>query len=770
MFQDLRFSLRMFRRNPGFAAVAIFTLALGIGATIVIFSLADSLIYHAFPYRDAQRITLSFIHELRPGGYSGATEFSDASFADYVRGSHAMEEVIGYRHTGFAYRNAEGTQQIPGMLMTPNTLAFLGVSPLYGRAASGSNECVVSYAFWREQLHADPQAAGTTILLDDTPVTVAGIMPPRFQFLGGSIWIPKVSGFVQAMGRLRPGVTLAAATIEFDGIERRLAEAYPRQYPNKRFRVSLETLPENAVGSFRSVLYILFAAVTLLLLIACSNVANLLLARATARERELAIRAAVGASRGRLVRQLLAESLMLALAAGFAGCVLAQAGVAALRRMVPASAVPGEAEIALQPLALGFACAVTLAVTLLCGLAPAIHSTRLQGSGPGQSRFRSALAIAEVALSFVLLVGAGLMTRTLFSLTHIDLGFHTANLLHARMTLPAGRYQTAGEQRAFLRQIVSHVERVPGVVSATFSLEDTAISGGVDVDFDEGTAALGVCDETYFATMGRSLVRGAAFTAADIDAARPIAIVNRAFVRAYLPHQEPIGHQVHFHMEHWRGAPDNPTVAITGVVSDTRNHGLRDGVRPQIYVPYSSFAVPPVGIMVRTRTAPLALVAGIRRQVWAVDPGVALTGAGTVEASIGENYYAEPRFGLAALGAFAAIGLALVLVGVFSVMAYTVSTRTREIGIRMALGAQPSQILATTLRKGMALRATGAAIGFGASVALSRLSDSQLWGVTPNDPSTFLAVAATVMPAGALACLIPARRAARVDPATALKQ
>ena len=770
MFQDLRFSLRIFRRNPAFAAVAIFTLALGIGATTLIFSLADSLIYHAFPYRDAGRITLSFIHLLRPGGYSGVTEFSDASFADLVQGSHAMEDVIGYRNTGLAYRTIEGVQQMQAALVTPNTLAFLGVSPLYGRAAVGSAECLVSYEFWRMQLHADPKAAGSTILLNDASVMIAGVMPPRFEFLGASIWIPQVSGYRQAMGRLKPGVNLAAAAQEFEAIEHRLAEQYPREYPDKRFRVSLQTLPENAVGGFQTVLDILFAAVTLMLLIACSNVANLLLVRATAREREMAIRSAVGASRGRLVRQLLVESLMLALAAGFSGCLLAKTGITALARIVPASRIPGEAVIALQPLALWFACAVTLLVTLLCGLAPAVHSTRIKGADPRQGRLRSTLVILEVAISFVLLVGAGLMTRTLFALTHVDLGFNTANLLHARMTLPDGRYQTAGEQKAFLRQIVSHIQSVPGVLSATFSLEDTAIAAGLNVDFDEGTAALGVCDETYFPTMGRSVIRGAAFHAADIDEARHIAIVNQAFVRAYLSNQEPIGHRIRFHLEHWRDAPDNSNFVISGVVSDTRNRGLRDSAQPQIYLPYSSFPVPPVGIMVRTRTAPLSLVESIRRQVWAVDPGVALTRVGTVEASIGENYYAEPRFGLVAIGSFAAIGLALVLVGVFSVMAYTVSTRTHEIGIRMALGAQPSQVLSTILRRGLTLMAAGTAIGLAASLFLSRLIASQLWGVTPDDPSTFAAVTATIMLAGAAACFVPARRAARVDPAAALNR
>jgi len=787
MVQDFRFSLRMLRRNPLFAAVAILTLASGIGATTLIFSLADALIYHAFPYRDAGRITLSYIHELRPGGYSGITEFSLASFAEYGRANRTLEDILGFNLTGIAYRSTEGMQQIHGAWVTQNAFAFLGVSPLYGRApaAEDAGACVVSYRFWQEQLHSDPNAVGRTLTLNGQRRTIAGVMPPRFEFLGASIWFPLRSGnvpeqpsYLQALGRLKPGIRLQAATADFDAIERRLAEAYPREYPDKRFRVSLRTLPDEAVGNFKTVVYTLFAAVALLLLIACSNVANLLLVRATAREREMAIRAAVGATRWRLVRQLLMESGILAAAAGVFGCLLAKFGIAEMAHLIPPGAVPGEAVIALQPLGLAFAFGVTLAATLLCGLAPALQTTRVRRDDPRQGRLRAALVIAEVALSLVLLVGAGLMTRTFFALTHVDLGFDSANLLHARMTLPGGRYQTAGEQTSFIRQVVAQVGSLPGVASATLSLEDTAISGGTHVEFDipgQGhgetwDAALGVCDETYFRTMGRTIVHGAAMAAGDIDTVRHGTIVNQAFVRTYFPHQDPLGRKLHFHLERWRDAPDDPNFEITGVVSDARNQGLRDAVRPQIFASYTAFHVPPVGIMVRTRVAPLALVEGIRRRVWAVDPDVALTRVGTVEGSIGETFYAEPRFGLVATGGFASIGLALVVVGVFSVMAYSVATRTHEIGIRMALGAQPAQVLGMVLRKGLALMGAGVALGLVVSLSLTRLIASQLWGVAPDDPGTLAAVSFAVMAAGAVACFIPARRAARVDPARALVQ
>jgi putative ABC transport system permease protein len=371
------------------------------------------------------------------------------------------------------------------------------------------------------------------------------------------------------------------------------------------------------------------------------------------------------------------------------------------------------------------------------------------------------------------------MSRTFYALTHVDLGFDAAKLLHARMTLPPGRYQTMAQQTAFIRQVVAHVESLPGVASASFSLEDTAITGGPPVEFDvpgeanadRWTATLGASDETYFQTMGRTILRGAAFSAAEIDTARHGAIVNQAFVRTYFPRQEALGHTIHFHVEErWRDAPDDANFEITGVVSDARNHGLRDAVQPQIFVSYSAFHVPPVGIMVRTRVAPLSLLENIRRQVWAVDPNVALTRVGTVEDSISEAFYAEPRFGLVAIGGFAAIGLVLVVVGVFSVMAYSVSTRKHEIGIRMAVGAQPGHVLAMVLRQGLALMGAGAALGLAASLALTRLIASQLWGVAPNDPATLLAVCAAVLSAGAAACLVPARRAARVGPAEALRQ
>ena len=765
MLQDLRFGLRIFRRNPAFAAVAVFTLALGIGATTLIFSIARALLYDAFPYRDADRITLPFVHELRPGGYSGVTEFSAASFAEYARGSHAMEGVIGFHQAEFAYRSAEGQQQIPGAWVTPNTVAFLGVPPLYGHG----DGCVVSYRFWKEQLGGDPKAVGATILLDGKPRIVTGVMPPRFTFLGASVWIPEGSNYMLAMGRLKPGVSLPAATQEFDAVQHRMAQLFPRLYPNQNFRVSLETLPENAVGHFRTVLFTLLAAVALLLLIACANVANLLLARATAREREIAIRTAVGATRWRLVRQLLLESAMLAAAAAAAGCLLARWIIAAAARLIPRASIPGEAVIAMEPVALAFACTVTLAVTLLCGLAPAMAATRIRAGERRSQRLRSALVVAEVALSVVLLTGAGLMIRTFLSLTHVNLGFDAANLLHARLALPRGRYRDETTQRNLLRDVLRRVEGLPGVASATFSLEDTAISGGPDAQFDGGTAALGACDENYFRTMGRPIVRGAAFTRSDIDRAAHNAVVNEAFVRAYFPGQDPLGRSIHFHTEHWMDAPDNADFVISGVVSDARNHGLREAVRPQIYLAYTALHIPPVGIMIRTRTAPLSLVEAVRRQVWAIDPEVALTKIGTVQGSIGETYYAEPRFALAAMGGFGALGLLLVAIGVFSIMAYSVSTRTREIGVRMALGAQPEQVLAGVMRGALMLLGSGIACGLAASLALARLISSLLWGVAPNDPATFLAVAGTVLTAGLAACAIPARRAAQVDPAQALR-
>jgi putative ABC transport system permease protein len=661
--------------------------------------------------------------------------------------------------------------------------------------------CVVSYRFWQDKLGGNPNAPGAVLNLNGAQRTVVGVMPPRFQYQGAEVWIPygnTVSAgsprsgkalaqgprFIQMLGRLRRGANVAAATAEFDAFERRLAQDDPKDFPDPRFTVSVRTLVDDTVGNLKPALFTIFGAVALLLLIACSNVANLLLVRATVRQREMAIRAAVGASRARLAAQMLIESGMLAAAGGIAGCGLAWLGLGTLAALIPHRYIPGEAVIGMHVPALWFALGVALATTILCGMAPALQ---VAGSNlatpmarePHRGRgLGSALVTVEVALSIVLLIAAGLMTRTFVKLTRVDPGFPTANLLHAELRMPRGRYTNAPELQAFFNQVVERVRHLPGVTAAGVSFEVPPVQHGPLVEMEvlghpgrqPIPTMLGVSSESHFQTMGRAMLRGAAFSEQDVAAARQVIVVNETFAHTFFGDSDPLGQKIRFNLDRMIGAPADPTFTITGVVSDVRNQGVRKPPLPEAYVPYTMpLAFGAGAILVRTGVPPLTLVESIRRQVWGLDPNVILMHPGTMEQSLVESSYAEPRFGLVSVGGFAAIGLALVVAGVFSVMAYTVSVQTRNIGIRMALGAEQRQILAMVLRKGLAWIGAGIAIGVASSALLTRLLASQLWGVSATDPSTFLAVALLVVLAGTAACLAPARHASRVDPLEALR-
>jgi len=785
--QDLRFGLRTLRRNRGFAAVAAFTLALGIGAATLVFSVTDSLLLHVFPYRDASRLTYFYIHETRQGGYSGQMSPSVTQFIDVRQGLHTFEEIAGFWNRSLLYDNGQGSQEIPTAAVTTNVFPLLGVDPLAGRVFTAEDErpsappvCVIEYQFWQEQLHGDPRAVGSSLKLEGQPRTIIGIMPPRFQFLGVPVWLPYsvnagARGYVQMIGRLRSGIALEAATADLTAAYDRLKQTYPADFPDKRFTVSLRTLTDASIGDFRRILYTLAAAAAILLLIACSNVANLLLVRATRREREIMIRAAVGATRLRLIRQLLVESFLLALLGGAAGCWLAYYAVHVFAVLAPRDVIPAEAVVALNSTALWFALAIAFVTTLLCGLAPAIMAVR--GKLTSRTRLRGALVMAEVALSIILLVGAGLMTRTLFALTHVDLGFHPDNLLLAQLNVPRARYQSPDQQRLLVRQVLDRVAQTPGIHAASFALGTPPGSSRTPMlTFDipgkphpsPWTTAIAVSSEGYLPMLGRPLHQGRDFTATDVESARHLVIVNQTFARTFFSNENPIGRKMQFDFSRLRSAPSDPVFEIIGVVADAKNRGLREPTAPEALLVYTALPGQGLGILVKTDAAPLAMVETLRRQVWSVDSTVGLTHLTSIQWSI-QDSYAESRFGLFSIAGFAAIGLTLAMVGIFSVMAYTVSINRREIGVRMALGAQPAQILAGILRKALLLAVSGIVIGMAVSLALTRLLATQLWGVSANDPMTLGGVAAILMITTLLACYVPARRAAATDPMQSLR-
>jgi putative ABC transport system permease protein len=807
-WQDLRYGVRTLFKDRRFALLAIFALALGIGASTVVFSVIYDGLLNPFPYKDAGGITVFQIHDANDGGVRGRGAFTFPEFLDYRDQNHVFSDVVGTAYTNVFYSSVGGMERLHGSYLTTNTFPFLGVQPLLGRwladddAKPGAPPVfVMSYEMWKDKFAADPKILGTPLVLNGTSRTLVGIMPPRFRYFGSALYLPfslardnpnavneyNRPRWVVAEERRKPGVSYEAVAADIDVISRRLAKTYPQLYP-KRFTIHVDSLASDVVGDSKTMLYVLLAAVGMLLLIACSNVANLLLARATVREKEIAVRASLGASRGRLIRQLLVESFVLAIAGGALGCVFAYAGIQLTAAIIP-SMLPGEAVVELNRVVLLFAVGVTLLTTLICGLAPALHSvrgdlsSRLAGTAKGANssfrhgKLRAALVIVEVALSIVLLAGTGLMMRTLYALTHLDLGFNPTNVLAMGVDFPSGSYTTVAEKKAFFEQSLSRIQALPGVLSAAetvtlppYNSARSEITVPGKTHADDWNTMFDVCSEGYFQTLGLHLLRGRLLSASDVDSGRHVAVVSQTFARLYLDGEDPLGQKFKFNaFDQIPQAPQNAYFEVIGVVGDIHNDGPQDPPLPQAYVPYTISAYENRALLIRTAVDPLLLVKNIREQVWAVDHNVALTDEETLTSYLQRYTFSQPEFGLKSLGAFAGIGLALAAIGVFSVMGYTVSLQTHEIGIRMALGAQRSTIFRMVIGRGLGLVAAGIAIGLGASLAGTRMLASQLWGVKPTDPLTFGAVVIVVLVVGAVACFLPARRATRVDPLIALR-
>jgi len=810
LWRDLRFGLRNLKKDRRFALMAILALALGIGATTVIFSAIDSIVLEPFIYPRAQELTGFYIHDSTLPPNRGGSIFSVPEFMDFSEQNHVFKCVVGSGFQDILYTARDGTQLFNGVWVTPNALECLGVKSFLGRSITSADGnpgappvFVMSYRLWAKQFNKDPAIVGTSLMLNDRPMTLVGIMPPRFLWGNNDIWMPfpwshadvNIGGVtgnqplrLVALARLKPSVSLQAAAADLEVIGQRLSKIYPKDFP-QHFNIVTSNYTDSVVGQFRTMLLILMAAVAMLLLIACSNVANLLLARATAREREIAVRASMGASRGRLIRQLLVESFLLAAAGCIAGCALAYLGLKGIVAAIPPFTIPATAEVALKPLALWFALGVTILTTFLCGLAPAIHAVRgdlypkLSGAGRGagggfrHGKLRAGLVIFEVALSLVLLIGAGLMMRSLFAIEHVELGFDTSNILVARLAFPKGRYDTAQEKKRFFQQILQRIAALPGVTAASetsYLPPYGGIQGEVTVPgkthSDRWTAQSELVSQDCFRVLGLRLLRGQLLSDDDVDSARLVAVVNQALARKFFKDEDPIGKTIKFNVfDNIPDAPHDAYFQIIGVTSDAKNQGLQDPPMPEAFVPYTLTGNFFRGILVKTAVAPLSLLPSVQREIWTVDSGVPLTFTGTLDGYIKQFSYDGPQFGLVTLGIFAGIGLVLVIIGVFSVMAYSVSLQTHEIGIRMALGAQQRDILKMVLLKGLALIGGGVVVGVLASFGLTRLLASQIWGVSPTDPLTFAGVVAAIVLVGLAACFLPARRATQVDPLIALR-
>ncbi len=804
--QDFLYGLRTLLKNPSFAVIAVLTLALGIGSSAAIFSVIDHVLLEPFPYAHSNRLMMIEIEDADPSGTDSRAGFTTPEFRDYYRHSRVFDAVIGHVSTDILYTTAEGTERFNGHLVTPQTFETLGVPPLLGRAMQpGDYESgappvfLMRYKTWASRFNADPKILNQVFVLNGTPRTLVGIMPPRFALGGADIWIPdpmdnstktmdrQFPAYWQLIGRLKPGVSIRQAESELTPVAQDVARVYPENYP-KHFSVHVISLADAVVGDFRPTLFIVLGAVGVLLLIACGNVAGLLLARATTREKEFAIRAALGASRLRLIRQLLVESLLLATAGAAFGCLLASIALKALIAAIPQDIIPEETVIQMNARVLLFALGVAVLTAVIFGLAPALQISRrdlndpLRDSGKGVNdnsrrvNLRNALVVLEVALSLTLLTSAGLLMKSFLSLRQVHLGLRPDHVLVVRLPLPEDRYKTAEQVRGFFRPLLLRVKSLPGVIDAT-ETSTLPLYGGITGDVDvsgkthseKWSTFIQLCSEGYFSTVGISFLQGRPFSEAEVNGARKLVVVNQKFARQYLGAANPIGQRLHLpSLETFSDPLPDAWFEIVGVVADAKNQGLQQPALPETWIPYTVTGSARRGLLVRTSGEPMMMMNAVRTEIWATDRAVALTMTGTLEGYINSYSYSQPRFGFLLMGIFAGVGLILVAIGVYSVIAYATARRTHEIGIRMALGAQPQNVLGLIVGQGAWMALEGIALGWVTSFALTRLLASMLFEVKPGDPLVFAAVSALLLAVTLLACYIPARRAMRVDPMVAL--
>jgi predicted permease len=804
LWQDVRYAFRGFRKDPGFTMLAVAALGLGIGAATAIFSVVDNVLLDPWPYRDGDRIATIYIQDKNRAQRGGRGAFFTAEFIEYRKQADSFTDTVGVTVEDVLYSTREGTERLQGAGVTSNTFDFLGVPPIMGRGIQPEDGkpgappvFVMSYKMWLKYFSGDTHLLGRSFVLNGQTRTLVGIMPPRFTYFGADLWTPNDPDpaspdarrrYFMMQGRMKPGVTLANVASNFDVVARRFSKIYPTEYPEK-FEVRAQTLTDMVVGRFRTTLMILLAAVGLLLFIACANVTNMLLARAITREREVAIKAALGASRWRVARQLFVESALLAAAGAVLGCALAYGGTKAVVGLIPEDSIPSEAVIRMNVPVLLFSLCVAVLTTLLAGLAPALHAARkqivnpLKDAGKGVSggfrhgRLRSALVIGEIALSLVLLAGAGLLMRTMIALQTVDLGLNPDNILVARLPLPKERYKSAAAKQQFFSQVLQRIRNLPGVVAVT---ETSTLPpyGGIGSEADapgrahseKWRAIYQLCSEGYFPTLGLKLRRGRVFTEAEVSSARHVAVVNETLTKKFFGNEDPIGRQLI--LRDLERAPDpvaNPVFEIVGVTSDAKNQGIQEAPMSEAFIPYTVTGSYERGILVRTQGDPMKLLNSVRPEIWAVDRGVALTLTGSLKGYLKSFSYSGPQFTLTILAIFAALGLVLVAIGAYSVISYTVSRQTHEIGIRIALGAQRWDVFRMILRMGGILVGVGLVTGIAASFGVNRLIATQLWGVRSDDPVTIAGVSLIISAVGALACIAPARRATRVDPVTSLR-
>ena len=822
--RDFRYAIRGLRKDKKLSFVAVFALALGIGASTVAFSVFYNFLFNAFAARNANRLAVLSFSSPQFSQLSGESisplECTLADIAAIRSQNHVAEDVVGFNRGIALISDGHTTRQLYSTPVTANAFEFYGVSSLLGRGLKSEDGIagappvfVLSYKSWTADFNSDPNVLGKNFLRNGMSSTLVGIMPPRFQAYGAlaRVWMPlsevtnttrneKVASVGTVMLRLKPGISLEAASADLDVILQQRAARTPQNFP-EHFRIKVQSATDFLMGPWgigsagggetshfgiKDMLYTLLAAAMILLLISCSNVANLLLARATIREKELAVRSALGATRGQVIRQLLVESFVLATTAGVLGCVFAVWGMRAVTAVIPqkGASTGGEVVIGLNGVVLFFSAGIAMLTTFLCGLAPAWHaalvdlqsqlvgSNKIGDGGFRQGKLRRALIVSEVALSMVLLIGAGLMIKSFFTLTHVELGFNPENVLLVAIGAP--RNHPNPNQENVREEIAARLKQLPGIAEVSVNQSLPGYNPGVrrqvtvpgSARYEE--AGFDGCSDNLLRTLELHLLSGRWLTSEDVGSARHIAVLNQTMARTFFADRDPVGMQIKVNSaSHNVGAAPEEYFQIVGVVADAKNFGPQVAVLPMAFIPYT---IDRGGILlIRTKSGAASFMHAIQEQVWSVDPEQIFWEFEPLKDTFNKLTYSAPRLGLAGFAPLAAIGLLLVIIGIFSVMAYTVSLQTREIGIRMALGAQQSNILSTVLREGMSLVIVGTAIGLAISIATTRFLASQIWGVSPTDPPTLAAAVTLVILVALTACLLPARAASKVDPLIALR-
>ena len=795
LIQDMRYALRQLRKSPGFTLVAVLTLALGIGANTAIFSVVEGVLLRPLPYRDSGQLARIWSTSNRTS--SDVSSYPD--FKDWADQNHSFQQMAAYRGQSFNLSGGDHPERIRGLMITSKFFELLDVKPMLGRSFSRDEHelgrthvVLLSSALWQSHFGGDPGVLGRSVKLDDGSYTVIGVLPSSFDFppdeTKGGVVLPlppdmrRSHGFLYVFGRLKPDTTLLSAQADLDTVARRLAGQYKE---DKGQGVSVQTLQASFVSDYRPALMILLGAVGLVLLITCANVANLFLGRASSRQREVAVRASLGAGRLRLMRQFLTESLLIGLAGGTVGLAFANWGVSMLVRLLTQSfSIHGTEAIATNLQVLTFAAVISSMTGLISGLLPALFASKVNlseglkegsrsvGSGRAHKRFRGALVVSEVALALVLLSCAGLLIRSLMLLTRVDSGVRTENVMAIDLSLTSAKYSHTATRAALFSEILQRVGQLPGVESAAVAAdvpltqnEDSlgfSIEGVPDPPDRKLSVRFNIVGPGYFTTLGIPLTQGRDFADTDSDGTPMVIVVNQAMARRFWPNQSPIGRRI---------TTDNKTwYSIVGIAGDVRQMGLRADSEPEVYVSYlqDPFQWPYLSLLVRASSNPVKLFPSIEQAVWSVDKDQPLSNPITLDQACSHSI-AQPRIAALLLGLFAGAALLLAAVGLYGVVSYWVVERTHEIGVRMALGARSFDVFVHVVGRGLLLALLGTAFGLAGSLAVTRVLSSFLFSVRSTDPLTFAAVALLLMCVALIASYFPARRAAKVDPMVALR-